>query len=281
MLDLCGMEGWQADPETLHQVRVASRRVRAVLDLVEPKHYPGFKRQMKHLRGLTRALGRTRELDVHADGIATLREQHSAVPLQAAAEHLLERLERGRRKARQRMQADLEDVTLRHIERLLMPPAIPEPIVLAELPQAAWQRLEPWLRAVDEALPPVLESEDVPALHELRIHVKRLRYTLETLEPAFPEPLDRWLQDLKELQTALGGHHDHALLEALLWETHAELAERQRTVLSAGLMDLIEHVAAARKAYFERFQTLGRAYREAVLFSHLKQLADRPFEVNG
>ena len=57
--------GWQADPEGLHEVRVASRRVRAVLDLVQPGLYPGFKRQCRKLKDLTRALGRTREMDVH------------------------------------------------------------------------------------------------------------------------------------------------------------------------------------------------------------------------
>jgi CHAD domain-containing protein len=271
LLELCRTEGWQLDPEGLHQVRIASRRVRAVLDLTDPSLYPGFKRHVKHLRGLTRALGLTRELDVHAGTLETLEAQEPDLLPRACIEYLLEQLEQARRGSREEMHRALGKVTLKDLNRLLKEPEFPGALLMRELPQAVWDCLEPWLAKVEDRLPPLLEEEeDAQALHELRIQVKRLRYTLEILEPAFPAPLETWLQHLKDLQTALGQHHDHALLEGWLREVHAGLEARQRGTLASGILDLATRVAQERLVQFERFQTLGREHRKVVQYFHLK-----------
>jgi CHAD domain-containing protein len=271
LLELSGAAGWQDDPESLHQLRIASRRVRAVLDLVDPDLYPSFRKHARHLRRLTQALGLTRELDVHAAILGALKELQPDPLRSAAVEHLLEGLERKRRRARAAMSKGLEQRSLKDLDRLLEPPEFQEPLLLSDLPQSVWACLEPWIRVVEEALPPLLHQEDAANLHALRIRVKRLRYTLEILESAFPVPLEERLQQLKALQTALGLHHDHALLETLLWRNHAELASRQREVLAAGVLDLLGLVAEARRAYYEQFRVLGQAHREAVLFFRLRQ----------
>ncbi len=274
LLELCKVAGWQEDPEGLHQVRIASRRVRAVLDLVDPELYPDFKKHEKHLRRLTQALGITRELDVHAaalEALVALEKVHPDPFHDATVEHLLELLERQRRKARATMRQKLEKISLKELDRLLATPAFAEPLVMAELPQAVWSCLEPWIQTVEELLPPLLEQENIPVLHQLRIQTKRLRYTLEILESAFPSPVEDWLQRLKALQTALGQHHDHALLEAFLQQAQAVLSAHERPALATGVLDLLATVAETRRRHFEQIRTLGRAHREAVLFFHLQR----------
>ncbi len=275
LLELCVAPGWQEDPESLHQVRIASRRVRAVLDLVDPELYPGFKKHEGHLRRLTRALGLTRELDVHVATLESLQDRHPDPLRGVTAEHLLELLERKRRKAREMMNRNLARISLKDLDRLREAPSLPDPLVMAELPYAVWNCLEPWIRAVEDPLPPLLHQENASGLHQLRIQVKRLRYTLEILESAFPASLEGWLQRLKALQTALGQHHDHAVLEAFLWAVHAVLATRQRTALAAGVLDLLGIVAEERRAHFKHFSALGQEHRNAVLFFHLKQALDK------
>lgn len=269
--ELCQTEGWQEDPEGLHQVRIASRRVRAVLDLVDPECYPGFRKHARRLRRLTRALGLTRELDVHAATLDVLMRLQPDPLRSAAVEHVLEFLERRRRRTRTAMATDLERLSLKDLERLKAPPEFQEPLMLTDLPQSVWACLEPWIRAVETPLPPLLHHEDMAGLHALRIQVKRLRYTLEILESAFPCPLEAHLQHLKALQTALGQHHDHALLEALLWRLHADLVARRREVLPAGVLDLIGLVAEARRIHYEAFRVLGQEHLDAVLFFRLRQ----------
>lgn len=270
LLELCSVAGWQEDPEGLHQVRIASRRVRAVLDLVDPELYPGFRKHERHLRRLTKALGTARELDVHAATLEALKSPFPEPLHGAAIEFLLEGLDRRRRKARATMARALQRVVLKDLDRLLAPPEAREPLVMAELPKAVWACLEPWLRAVEDPLPGLLEREDAEAMHVFRIRVKRLRYTLEILEPAFPAPLEDHLQRLKALQTALGRHHDDTMLEAFLWQIHGSLVTRQRPVLASGVLELLGGVAEERRDCFDRFQALGREHRDAVLFFHLK-----------
>ena len=274
LLDLCGTQGWQADPEGLHQVRVASRRVRAVLDLLDPATCPGFKRHARRLRRLTKALGLTRELDVHAARLEGLTELLPGSLRAAASEHLLEELERRRSKARAQMSRDLARTPLRGLERLRVEAGTGAPPAATGLGPAVWACLEPWVHAVESPLPPLLLEEDALGLHRLRIQVKRLRYTLEVLEAAFPSPLEDWLARLRDLQTCLGEYHDLAVLEAFLLEARAGLATRRRSALAAGVLELADLVGEARRTRYARFQDLGRALGEAAPRERLKQLLD-------
>jgi len=247
---------WQEDPEGLHAVRVASRRARAVLDLVEPGLYPGFKRQGRKLRALTRALGRTREMDVH---IAILEEMGLLAPElggSAGMEHALEAIERRRRRARRTMARELAPLNLKHLPQLLAVPSLPDPFRMGDPAGAIWSCLEPWLEG---AFPggTLLDQEDARALHALRIRVKRLRYTLEVLAPGFGTAPEAQLKHLRAVQTALGNHHDRATLEALLTGLLRGLEARGRAVLGAGVLDLLAQLGEERLIAFEHFRALA------------------------
>jgi len=263
------VDGWQEDPEGVHEVRVASRRVRAVLDLVEPGLYPGFKRQSRKLKGLTHALGRTREMDVHT---AILEEMGRVVPGLAACpgmEHALEVVERRRRKARAAMAAELAGLSLKHLPQMLQVPSLPDPFRVGDLPGAIWNCLEPWLEGAFPSAQ-LLDQEDGPALHALRIRVKRLRYALEILGPGFAVPPEPQLKYLKALQTALGDHHDRATLEDLLNDLHRGLTDRGRPVLAEGTMQVLVHLDEERLIAFEQFRALGLGSPKEVFISELR-----------
>ncbi len=256
LMSALSVNQWQEDPEGLHEVRVASRRVRAVLDLVEPGLYPGFKRQSRKLKGLTRALGRTREMDVH---IAILEEMGFRVPglsTCSGMEHALEVIERHRRRARRTMARELAPLSLKHLPQLLMVPSLPDPFRQGDLPGAIWDCLEPWLAGAFPE-PQLLDQEDPRALHALRIRVKRLRYALEVLGPGFTTAPEAQLKHLRALQTALGNHHDRATLEALLTDLHRGLAARGRPVLAVGVQDLLVQLGEERLIGFEQFRALA------------------------
>src|ERR1035438_5947826 len=94
--ELLDKEHWAEDTEQLHQVRVAARRLGAVLDLVDADIYPGHKGQRRALKGLVDILGLPRELDVHAGHLSAYHIE-ARTPTQAAViEHLLEQVDRRR-----------------------------------------------------------------------------------------------------------------------------------------------------------------------------------------
>lgn len=247
---------WQQEPEALHEVRVASRRVRAVLDLVEPHLYPGYKRQTRKLKRLTRALGRTREADVHLHILAVLGGRQAGPCAGPAMEHALEAIAGQRRKAMAAMAKDLLRLNLKNLPALLQVSSLPDPFRAGDLPGDIWNCLGPWL---DGAFPTaaLLDQEDARALHLLRIRVKRLRYALEVLAPAFRTPPEAQLKLLKGFQTALGEHHDLATLEVELESLHRGLETRQRPILAAGTLELLTQLDEERLIGFEAFRALA------------------------
>jgi CHAD domain-containing protein len=251
--ELLAAPDWAAQDEPLHQVRVAARRLGAVLDLVDPAAYPAHKGSRRALKNLVDILGQTRELDVHA---LHLRARHAEArtPCQTAViEHLQERVDRERAKARKGMHRQLDKLRLPDLGRLLDVPSLPSPFQAISLQEAAWAALEDRAAAALDPIPTLAEREDPAALHKGRVRLKKLRYALEALEGAFATPPEALLDRLKDLQSALGEHHDLAALEALLWSEEARLRSHDRVVLCGGILEVLGDVAEARRAAFVAF----------------------------
>lgn len=267
---------WPEEAEPLHLVRVAARRLGAVLDLVDPEAYPGHKGHRRALRALVDLLGPVRELDVHE---ARLRAHHAAArtPCHAAVlEHLQERLDRTRAKARRTLRRELADLELARLGTLLDVPSLPAPFPGASLQEAAWEALARRAHAAFHDLPALLAEEDAPALHRGRVRLKKLRYALEALESAFAVPPQDLLEAVKRLQAALGEHHDLAALEALLWEEEARLRGHDRPVLCGGILEVLGDVAEARRGAFVQAGELARGLDEAAFAAAVRPALGLP-----
>jgi len=210
------------DPECIHRMRVASRRLRATLDLLRPVLGEQLQAFRDGFRRMTRALGRARDLDVQ---IEVLQELLGTSPLEAGAG--LRRLLMRRRQARARQQRRVHKALARlEGDRLV---AVLEG-ALANLgirSSERWPLLPVVLGRVEELLtfaPVVRDARQVEALHRMRIAGKRLRYTLELLLPLAPEALEPHIRTAKRLQEILGEIHD-----ADVWRMDlASFAERER-----------------------------------------------------
>nr|WP_320133086.1 CHAD domain-containing protein [uncultured Holophaga sp.] len=258
LLALTRVAGWWQEEEPLHQVRVASRRLRAVMRLLDPEAYPGLKRQQKRLESLTRLLGPVRELDVHNQLLEELGHDLPGPHGWAALEHLLELIEEKRGLARLGLAEQLEDLEWESLAPLLALPDLPYPFSADTPADAAWACLRPRVEAVAALLPELRGEEDPAALHQLRIHTKKLRYDLEILGPAFPGDPAPPLRELKELQSILGLHHDAAVLEDQAQRVQEGLEARFRRVLSEGMQALLLLLAQERVAQFDRFTEITR-----------------------
>jgi CHAD domain-containing protein len=107
------------DPEGVHDMRVASRRLRAALGVLGPWLPPAdLARVAPGLRAVTRALGEVREIDVTRLRIAALARRAS--PIRAMAIEALDaRLARRLRRARSRMMARFGRVDLDRLDQRL------------------------------------------------------------------------------------------------------------------------------------------------------------------
>lgn len=277
LVALLGEADILADPEGLRRVRVASRRLRAALDWANPDHYDRFRRQARRAKALGTSLGAMRELEVCR--LLLVRIAASLPPEgQAAAECALDPLDEALARARnQALEAWHPEETrrlaaLRH--RRPQPPA-PEPRLA--LQEALWQELQPRLEGLEAIQEAAAGPGDAETLHALRIRLKRLRYALEVVAPALGPRSNRALASLKALQDALGSHHDHWVLAALLHPIHTDFEARGRHTLARGMGQLLAAVEAETCAAWVSFRALGITFNAAAFRSDLRPApGDRP-----
>jgi CHAD domain-containing protein len=250
------------DSEELHQMRVATRRLRAILRAARPMFDAAPVAALREeLAWLGSALGARRDLDVlkeHLEGELAALDPSD----RRAGRALLRRLERAREDARDALLAVLEDPRyLRLIDRIedaiANPPVARPDLSLPDVAAGEFRKLQ---RAA-KALPEAPTDDD---LHALRIKAKRARYATELAAPEVGRSAERLTERLKKLQDILGEHQDAAVAETRLREL-AGGGTGRGTGLVAGL--LVERQRArrlaARAAFEEWWPKVQRRGRKA------------------
>lgn len=244
------------DPEALHDMRVAARRLRAALQVFRPFLPPELQRFREEIAWIARALGEVRDLDVqlermpgwrtgfgpgheHAlDNLETLLRQHRRV----ARRHMLSALDS------ERYETLLEGLesALRADIRTFAPGNVPILAVAPGIIERRYRRL----RKRGDAI-----RRDSPATdyHLLRIEAKKLRYALEFVRPIYGKPARRFVARLTELQDLLGLHQDAEVAQETLYLTGNEAGQRlgPETLMAMG---------AIAERYRRQAQKLRRAF---------------------
>jgi len=208
------------DPEALHDMRVATRRMRAAFVLFAPYYDPkALKPLGKGLRRTGRTLGAVRDLDVL---IARARAASERLAAEGRGDlmPLLEAWEADRAAARGRMLAYLDGPAYRRFVAdfaafLAAPPAAASPTASDQVrhvvPRLILERYEA-VRAFERLLP----AADLATYHALRIECKGLRYALEFFREVLGEETPALIKQVIAMQDLLGELQDARVAEALL-----------------------------------------------------------------
>jgi CHAD domain-containing protein len=248
----------RGDVEAVHKLRVASRRMRAALGVFKPV-LPGEARRQwrKQLRRLTRALGPGRDIDVQLEALGEYRPS-----LSAGAQQTLDSLTESLRQRRGRAQPDIDEtidrlarkrtlITLRKAASSWVSSELPPADFTDRVRALAGARIMRRLRELLAFEPWVLEPAAAEKHHRMRVATKKLRYTIELLEPIWAGQLGPTLETLKGFQADLGLLHDVDV-------TLAHLADFQGSD-SEGLAELHRLCMARRSERFETFRIAWRA----------------------
>jgi CHAD domain-containing protein len=250
------------DPEELHQMRVATRRLRALLRAARPMFAPSpIKALREELAWLGGALGDRRDLDVmreHLRGeLATLEPGD-----RRAGRALLGQLERAGRRARAKLLAALDSdryfALLDAVEETIAEPPVVDPDVsLVDIAGREWRKLRKTVKALPE------EPTDAD-LHAARIKAKRARYAAELAAPDVGRSAERFVDLVKKLQDVLGEHQDAAVAEGRLRALAGE-PPSPRAGFVAGLLVERQHARrqGARAAFAECWPEVQRRGRKA------------------
>jgi CHAD domain-containing protein len=199
----------KGDATSLHQARVATRRLRAALPLVA--HGRKTVKLTRSVRKLTQALGPVRELDVALDILDEL-EKAGDVP-RPAVQRLRGAIVDDRRLLHTEMQRLLDGFDLGKLRKRAVSVARKEEgraLKRTRDPKRARRRAERLALAIENAAGLYLPDR----LHEVRIAVKKLRYTLELEQGVSVARATARLRTLKNAQDQLGRMHDLEVLIA-------------------------------------------------------------------
>jgi len=200
--------GKHFDPDAVHDLRVALRRCRSMADgfvLIDPD--PGWRQLKKLGKTLFSRLGELRDAQVMVEWVSRLGEPEDPIR-KGLLDSLATKEQQLKKDAHEALlgfdRKEWESVAqelARHTEKVP-----PEGVVFQHLAVERWQDAYHLHRRA-------LRNRSQVAFHQLRIGLKKFRYTVENF---LPHRHARWGKDLRELQDLLGEVHDLDVLWAIL-----------------------------------------------------------------
>jgi triphosphatase len=208
------------DPRELHDLRVAGRRLDAILRQFRSSLPASFLRIRPIFKKVLRALGEARDLDVALGELESFRGRLPESD-QESGESLKQHLMSERSAARVRMLHVLDSVSVQQNFQKL--------IALLNAPSAATQQSTPTLalhlapemirrrfRKVRKGAEQLTPKSSTEAYHEVRGRAKKLRYAIEAVAVIYGKPADAMLRALRRWQEKLGVQQDAAVASGRL-----------------------------------------------------------------
>jgi len=261
------------DADSIHDIRVASRRLQQVLDLISPPPPPREIRKLRRrIRRTRRSLSVVRNCDVLLDLVdgtlgrkrAPYREIWEAVRhylRQRRAESFAEALQRLSKVNLAIFYVRLKGYlmvngTAFHAFRHPHPHPIDLPTEL--LPGQFYERVGESMDRVWQAFETQIERSHHdprgPVLHGVRIAAKRVRYLIEVIHEFEVLGSAETLAWLRQLQQHLGEWHDREVLEQMMIEMIARPEYLRDHLESAmGVQKLILRNRTQKQAYVDRY----------------------------
>jgi CHAD domain-containing protein len=268
------------DPEGVHDLRVACRRLRSIMAAFRPVLDRTATDPVRdELRWIGGALSGARDGEV---ALEHLRAVVAAQPVELVRGPVSARLratevadvERGRKAAVRALSDRRHLALLDSLDALLTDPPLaeaagqPARAVLTDAVKRTGKRL---FARIEEARereagdPGAHEDETEHALHEARKAAKRVRYTAEVAAPVLGAPAEALVTCMKRVQDVLGEAQDTAVTRAWCVRLAAAAVGAGEDTFTYGRLHALEEARAERadRAFWELEPTLRAAVKAA------------------
>jgi CHAD domain-containing protein len=237
-----------ADPEGVHQARVATRRLRSDLLTFRPLLDQAWAAPLRNELGwLARSLGEVRDGDVLLERMRRRADQFPE-PSSRGAARVLAALEESRDKAYAELLATLRDeryvalldrlVAAANAPALLLEADLPAPAILPDLVSRPWESLARRVKKLGD-------SPTDAELHDIRIRTKRVRYAAEAIAPLVGRQARAFARAAAALQEELGDLNDAVVAERWL-QAWARGSRSMPGVFAAGELAGLERASAGQ-----------------------------------
>jgi CHAD domain-containing protein len=269
------------DPvEAVHQLRVASRRLSAFVDMfeafVEAELVAASRRS---LRQLTRTVRKLRDADVQLLRLENGLRQASSEPERVAYNHLLDWVRAKRKREAKRTKQRLETFDLAPLAGALRQ-MLDQLALRATSPSTDYELLaelafEPVLKHVRNTLPKPSAMGESEPWHRFRLALKRLRYAAELVEPALGQRYQEIHGQAKRLQGLLGEQQDAVVFARLVQQRHEKALREQRATLALGLATVRTEANRERQRLNQRCAELCDGLSGPKLFEERTRIAEQ------
>lgn len=251
------------DTEHVHRLRVACRRLGAILQTVgKDLSRKVCRNVLKLLKRIRRRCGDARDLDVQLSFIESLLPHlpsESAIGVGIIREQLLRRRGKVQKKLEPRLArlaeklAGVEDKLFRALKRVQEAASSDQTFGSRCAGMLELELARFWEQAGNE-------HPEAEALHALRIACKNLRYTAEVTAPVLSDAFrEEFYPQLKKVQTQLGNWNDSVVAEKSLSRLRKKC---KRRCDGHGQCVLAGKEPVSWRELEEAFATLGDAYRQ-------------------
>jgi CHAD domain-containing protein len=261
---------YAADLEYVHEMRVASRRLRAAIRVFRRSFRGRLKAQAKRLKELGDLLGQARDCDVFLD---FLRVYNKKYPKSARWLKGLVRAEKDRRRESYRRLSEALSAQscqrfLHRFHQALCVPTGGEEELIPSRKSLSKPVVLGAGKALGEGLADVLRhGRKLQALssdeqHQLRIECKKLRYVAEFFVDFAPWVSEKLVDPIVRLQDALGKGHDADLYEERLTTYFRRRAARSAKSPRRTLAALHSRLGSRKNRYLRNAAEVWEAFRQ-------------------
>lgn len=260
-------EGVRADtnPEHVHDMRVATRRMRAAIRLfgdVLPQ--PQASALYEELDWIAQLLGAVRDLDVHLLHVCEAgNELHVLEAVRPYVDWLTERRQRYHSALIDALESQRFADLARCLTLLKVEWEPPDHTADRPISEDAPRRLRKAYQVLRKRAAPLDGHSPAPDLHKVRIRAKRLRYATEFFEPLYGKAAGRVVKRATSLQDLLGEIQDGVVGARRIQESVQMVGLTWPPATSLALGQLLQADLATGTQLRSRYRSTYRAVRQA------------------
>ena len=267
-----------SDPEGVHSMRVASRRLRgAMRDFMPYLRQRGLASVLKRTKNIAAALGEVRDQDVAIIALEKIQKQ-APEGISSALQLLVEERKERRNESRENLSSILVANEMKQaksefmfrVEKATAVRKAPAKAELTYLKMAATVILDR-LKELEKLSESLYRPFEIESLHDMRIAAKRLRYALELFQQCWGRSLQTFSKTAARLQTALGDVHDCDVWIDHLSEHISKARKQKQDEQVAAFIWLLSHFVKLRTKHLRKAFDLWREWEAGDVSGQVRQ----------
>ncbi|HEU4714976.1 MAG TPA: CHAD domain-containing protein [Pyrinomonadaceae bacterium] len=262
-----------SDPEGVHSMRVASRRLRSALrDFTPYIRRRDIAALLKQTKAIAASLGEVRDQDVAIAALEKL-EKRAPAETSVALKQMIHTRAAARDGAREKLKSILHtsnDFATQFSSSIDTATSSPKQATVTFLNMSEAVIVER-LKELEDLSDSLYKPFEVESLHEMRIAAKRLRYALELFQQCWGRTIAGYAKQIAAMQKALGDLHDCDVWIDSIGERINEARKHKHDEHLTGLIWLLSHFVKLRTKHLRQAYELWREWEANDRSGQLRQ----------